>query len=605
MVFNSCEKNEEFIANSPNIISERTDHNENSVSEGERKEIVLGAERVNPFELSQINAAAGVAFGEDFPKLFATHFYVKFKPETTDDLVALHDWSNQNSIPYFDYPLLNKIEEPGDFYIDPEVSDPLFTYQYASVDVNQQLPLIPYEIIEELYINHNNPLLMATSFDMTGHTSEIHSYVMNGGLTNIEDLDPSNLLRIPDEPIECPEGCRSILVLNDLSRPFTFEWACDCTPPPPVATNECGCQFPTNRRYPSGCVRVDNDNGDEPVKIARIKIKDGWFGSDNTETDKNGCWRLDKEYSGPITARVFFENENIQVRDLSYWLAIRVMRDRSVRDAAPPYRFYRHYDAQIDRREWACSHSLNTDCNYRNAARIDNITQPRQSINVTLRAGSGGAAAPMLQGNLFNSWVSLLTLVSFPANVLNTFTTLVQPDIVNQYSGTESSRSFINTGFHEYGHASHHKRAGESFWFGYRNHIIANSGYGTYPNLNGNDGGKCALGESVANYVEFRYGSPFSMSNGGENFEWQNGFIPNGLLWDLQDVTNDPVINPASGVSISETTRGFTPMMFFDALDNPRDIKSFRDRLRTLHLSNTPNTTIEYNSVLNTYDVLN
>jgi hypothetical protein len=44
---------------------------------------------------------------------------------------------------------------------------------------------------------------------------------------------------------------------------------------------------------------------------------------------------------------------------------------------------------------------------------------------------------------------------------------------------------------------------------------------------------------------------------------------------------------------------------FFNALDNPDDIRSFRDRLRTLHLSETPNEASDYNRVVDVYDVFN
>jgi|GEM_PF-5588630 len=44
---------------------------------------------------------------------------------------------------------------------------------------------------------------------------------------------------------------------------------------------------------------------------------------------------------------------------------------------------------------------------------------------------------------------------------------------------------------------------------------------------------------------------------------------------------------------------------FFNALDNPDDIRIFRDRLRTLHLSETPNEASDYNRVVDVYDVFN
>jgi len=137
----------------------------------------------------------------------------------------------------------SEIIEEGDYYIDPEVSDPLYTYQYATLSVEQELPNVPSEILDE------------------------------GGIRNIEDLDPTNQSRIPELPIECPDGCNPVLILNDAVRPFTFEWACECEPGPPNL-NACGCPIPSNDRYPAGCVRVQNDIGNEvPTKMGVLYIE--------------------------------------------------------------------------------------------------------------------------------------------------------------------------------------------------------------------------------------------------------------------------------------------------------------------------------------------
>ena len=65
------------------------------------------------------------------------------------------------------------------------------------------------------------------------------------------------------------------------------------------------------------------------------------------------------------------------------------------------------------------------------------------------------------------------------------------------------------------------------------------------------------------------------------------------------------VTDPNTLVSITETTSGFTPRMFFNALDTPTGIRSFRDRLRALHLTQTPNSTVTFNTVVDAYDVFN
>jgi len=309
-----------------------------------------------------------------------------------------------------------------------------------------------------------------------------------------------------------------------------------------------------------------------------------------------------------MSYRVIFANENCEVRNFANLFGAKIEKDRIIRRGAPPYnQFSRLYDAIIDRRDWANSHSLNTDFNYRNAARADGIPQPRKGINILLRAGNAPGAAPMLQGNPYNSNVSVAVILIFPFNVINFLTTGLQPDIVNLYGPVETSTGFNNTGFHEYGHSSHHAVAGESFWRRYRDHIIANNfGWGTFPDLNGDNGKKCALGEGVACYIENRYGTTafgVNVAAGGEGIDFLNNFVPVGLLFDLQDTNDDMVTDPNTLESITETTNGFTPKMFFDALDTPIGVKSFGYRLKSLHLTKTPNNEETFDSVIDIYNV--
>jgi len=146
---------------------------------------------------------------------------------------------------------------------------------------------------------------------------------------------------------------------------------------------------------------------------------------------------------------------------------------------------------------------------------------------------------------------------------------------------------------------------GESYWIPFRAHVVNNGGDGTFPNFNGNNAEFVALGEAVAEYIEEIYG-PIS---GGDNNEWRGNFIPAGMLLDLEDPIdnaeiiadfNDPTIN------ILDVTEGFTREMLFNPLTSDvRSIRQYRDRLRTLHLQDTPNNINDFNNLIDVYDVFN
>ena len=383
-----------------------------------------------------------------------------------------------------------------------------------------------------------------------------------------------------------------------------FQWICDCTPLPPPVLNACECPVPKDERIPAGCVQVENDlSGFDPVQIAKIKLKDGWFTSDIVFTTEQGCWEHDEQYSGKIWFRVIFDNNNLKVRNLRWWVGLRIYRDRYITFNDPPYNnILRQFDSEFDRGQWAASHTLNSDLNYRNESQADGIPSPRTRINYLLIRSDVPAAAPMLQGNPLNSGLSMMVSLYWPAAVLNLGTSWMQPDITLSYAG--NARRLINVNYHELGHASHHSIVGEGYWIGYRNHIIAHFGYGEPPfSPSAFDVGKVALGEAVGDFTQNRYGNTFA---GSERDQFEDNFIPSGLFFDLNDADIDRITDPNdTSIFINEDISGFTPAMLFDGLNGSISIRSYRNNLRDRHITNTPNSVNHFNDVLDVYDIFN
>ncbi|MBP6184785.1 MAG: hypothetical protein KA479_07565 [Saprospiraceae bacterium] len=641
---------------------------------------VLGTLRLNPFLLSNINTAKTNLYGTNIPNKVATHTYVKFIPNTKEHLALLEDWETENLIALFYFPFEYSIVSHGEHYFDPSVADSLFTYQYAAIPIGIDLPLVPYQVIDDLFLDKSDPLLLAESFWLTDNKTDINEYVFKGGLNttqlNAYDENLFTTLVLPEIPESpCPSGFEWVLVVNpdaasgqtryyrackpsasppptspsgetDYCECFEYEngnvvasWIVELaegeecndyeevhgagvqiicngyTPPdPPEPTyNACGCQTPLNKRLPGGCVRVENDFVMVPVQIAQVKVKDTWFTSDVTYTNAQGCWSVNKSYSGEVWMWVYFKNVNVKVRDTGYWFAVRSVKDYAGKFHAPPYN-----NIQIDysdgfpnnasnaRRYWAAAHTLNTVNEYRTDAAADGVPMPKIGLNWLNNSGAGDAAAPMLQGVYFSAWPAFIVAVSWPLNIFYGLTSPLFPDILNQYGFGEEAADFNGDSFHELGHASHYGLVGEDYWFGYRNHIINNSGYGTFGSFNGSCcPGRVALGEAIGNYIGAKYGNT---PDGGDGNEWDNddNFIPQGLLWDLEDFTFDIVTDPNSGQSGPDNISDFSPNMIFNALTpNVTNIRSFRDRLRTLHLADTPNNESDFNAFLDLYDVFN
>ncbi len=588
--------------------------------------IKLGRKRINPFTIENINYAKSKMYGSTLPDKVLTHKYVKFSPTTQEHIDILENWEDKEDFSLFDFPLEYEIENDGEHYIDPSVADELYTFQYGAIPTNINFPQVPYDVIDDLYLDKSDPLLLVESFWFTGNHKEINEYLLHGGLTSIqvggyndEVIAAIKIPLMPDTP--CAPGYEWRLVLDDsgfiLDDNPAYVWECrPKLPPPPPVLNDCGCEVPSNRRYPAGCVRVDDDGFMEGVQIASIKVKDKWFGSNKTYTDENGCWKVNKRHSGNVWVWVRFKNKYVKAKDTGYWLGIRSIVDFAGKKQAPPYnKITVNYSNGITdndskaRKYWAAAHTLNTVFEHRVAAVTDGVPLPKDDLNWINKSGLGGASAPMLQWQPFSSWPALLAASNFTGIALLSLP--FQPDITNRYRFSESAAQFNSSGFHELGHASHYTVAGEGYWFGYRNHIINNGGYGSFGNFqSGSSPGKVALGEAIGSYAGARYTNNLVE---GENIAFDDpifvspeNFIPRGLIWDLIDDVEDVITDPNTLVSFTDNISGFTPNMIFNSLSpEVDDIRSFRDRLRLLHLGDTPNNVADYNTFVDGYDVFN
>lgn len=79
-------------------------------------------------------------------------------------------------------------------------------------------------------------------------------------------------------------------------------------------------------------------------------------------------------------------------------------------------------------------------------------------------------------------------------------------------------------------------------------------------------------------------------------------------MWDLGDDTPFDNVTDPNDVTITglDNILGFTPEMMFNALTpNVESVRAFRDRLRVLHLGDTPNNAADYDDFVDIYDVFN
>ncbi len=574
---------------------------------------VLGNKRENPFSLKNINKANEILYKGERPSLSKSHNYTKFIPSSYADVEAIEEWESNSEIVLVDYPMEYEVLQMGDYYIDPTSEDPNLTPYYGSVPIDKQMPEVATEILDDLFLDKSNPILIATSFWLTGNESEINSYVFNGGLT-IDDVEgfPSIPLEIiPPYPTNyCPFGQQWVLIyLGEETGPngnplLIFDWICQEIPnaPDPV----CNCPSNGNPNIPAGCIVVEAMTRLDPVQNLTVRVKDNWFFGESTRTDVNGCWEMKDQHSGQIWVKTKFDNQNVEVRDLRYFAFIRLIRHNVGSFSGAFNNIEIVYESGDDdntskkRSLWNACTAINTVERYHQMAASDGIPLPRK-LNWHSKAGQNNASAAMLQGTNFNLTSALMELHGF--NISSAFPLSLLPDITLNYRVGDDSNILTEIGSHELGHATHYMLVGEEYWIPYRIYIVVNLGWGTNGSFKpGSYPGHAQLGEAFGEYMESRYGFEFSPDAKGI----LNGFVPGGMLWDLEDTQMDFTIDPQSGTVFIDNISGFTPAMFYNSLTPfTTNVRAFRDRLRNGFLASTPNSITDFNNFVDNYDVFN
>jgi hypothetical protein len=141
LIFLSCNKDEFQVVDdtkqSENI------YNTNGVPDGMMK---LGKKLKNPYSLSNMKKAFAQvsnlkSTAED---LKPTHFYVRFLPETTEEMTILIE---DTLLKLYDYPFDYEIIQDGQYYHDPSIPLDKFTWLYTVVPPDYVFPNVKYEIL--------------------------------------------------------------------------------------------------------------------------------------------------------------------------------------------------------------------------------------------------------------------------------------------------------------------------------------------------------------------------------------------------------------------------------------------------------------------------
>lgn len=484
----------------------------------------------------------------------ATHKYIKFMPQTEDELVILDSISKGNNIILSEYPLDYEILEDGSAYNDPSyVGDEQFKPLYAVVPINYN-------------INVNNQIL-----------EEVH------------------------EPTEDEFDVETIALSianwqQDLIADFGTEVTLD------NVQNFIGNNERASRKFtPNGFVRVFvYDNGShEGLMNAKINVGRGiWWHS--TLTNSDGYFVANKSYRGKVRVRSAWRNTTATLRMSRAEMAgVDVSDHIYTLTRGNNGSTYVIFNSGDDSRLWYKGVVNNSYIRYNNYCNVTNNINKIQDSNTWVIKEGDAASTPMMNRypiipvvtainswSLTNFWRALLINVGLSQS--QTFLPAsgrLMPDQI--MAGLSNSPYYNNNNtlvlqqsnkviqqkvFHETAHFSHATRIGGNSYAKIVAAELINSYEHNDPYYNGispttANGLNIALAEGWATFMEEKcmsyyynhsydfgrikplpeyidtytmYTLPYSVGLGRNK---QKGWFLTGIMWDICDIKSTNEFN--------------------------------------------------------------
>lgn len=604
--------------------------------------IILGNPRVNPYTVQKMTEAWNNLNGTNLPTLPPTHRYVKFMPATLEQFEKL----NQTELALFDYPLEYEIIQMGDYYDDPAVPEGGIPPLYTVIEADAPFPTnIPHEIKAELLLAPSDSYLVKEAFRLTGNNYEV-SYVGSGSANNGRpDPDPECKPGCPNYPccLEPDIFCDDVPCVTDPNQgchPGSANWP-ECLGggggSSEFTQNDCGCMVFTDIRKPGGCIKVEDSELSTPntpstfegVRRVRVTMRDNWFSTSVTFTDDNGCWKINRRFSGKAWMSVKFESERGRFRGAvqnfaNVWEWATTIKDNAGAIAGPIFNNiainYHLWTAQGSQaqRFWGAATVNNALHEFHDFAVTDGIASPPLNLSIWLSRtrtvgfalmknflGSIPSTNAIIDGFVgsafFQSLVDILG-AGLPSPLATILVETIAPDVMIGTNFQESDQ-LKRLAYHEIAHTSHFMQVGGDYWLGVIEAEVNANGWG---DENSDDAGRIAICESWAEHIGSAYAhrSYFTNTSIGETFEARTerrvNAKPNHVPWGLHHDLLDGVVDPPTRVV--DHVSGFTNAQLFNTLNNTViNPEQYRSRLIQLHLGSTSNTEQQVNDLFNSY----
>ena len=567
--------------------------------------VVLGQQLPNPYTVANMQQAVNILYGGNFT-ISATHYYVRFKPNSVEQFVTLEDTED---LELQDYPMDHEVIIDGDYWQDPSLGTEDWHWLYTVVPIGYVFPQgIQHQIIESLYLPNDNEVLEDMAESMAGGAQYQSLKEDNSNIVAIERVDEeAPIFNYSGEQCPC----------------FNPDEPCPIWP-------DCGTGggggggTGLNQKIPRGIIEVQdivtcNINVvsiNVALRQAKVVCK-RWFKTDRTFTNDQGQFTASKKFKNKVKIIVKTKNNFAKVskvRGIRYWQLLFPAKKRiGVYDegamANVAYVFTKSPTASKSDRllpYWVAATTHNTVVEYRQYAAEMGVAAPPMGLKILVtnwNASQGAGSAPMWNKcfNLGDEIQRLQAFISFAVaapgvgTIISSIGILVntlknQLDITigyqvrnDDYNCRLTSADIKSIGFHELGHSSHFVQAGCDFWRAYRVRItneiaVGNPAFRPYGDGTETNAGVVAIGEMWGGHCEKIFSERHYGNGRGAFGGFGEGFtsilqitafpnIPGGLNANLNAIEN---FNP--NINIADDPHRWIPQgLPYDLIDDRND----------------------------------
>lgn len=409
--------------------------------------IVLGAQLEDPYSIDNMTKALENLYPTKAARvvLESTHYYLRFLPKNEEEFVQLEEYG----LELLDHPVDYEIVQEGDYYHDPSIPEDEYTWQYAVVTKDAEIPQdIYYEILDECYIpSESDVQTRAGGIDWAAVEEE--AYRLTG------NLDKDALTKGSESGT--PRGRITI---------------------------------------------VDSKLGSEAFGVKGVKVSCNSFVKfAHTFTDADGNYAMSKTFNSKPRYRLVFKNK--YGFGIGFNLLIQPASASTLGKNSPTGLSVTITSSSERKLFTRCvvnnaAYDYYTDCKNNDGS----ISTPPSNLRIWLFQNLNCSSAVMLrQGAIVDN--------SIISDFLGDYTFLLKmflPDITLGLKGINSSYADIySVTVHELAHASHFMVVGKEYWDMFIKYILTSfisSGFVTYGAGTEENHGYCEVGEMWAYYLE-------------------------------------------------------------------------------------------------------